>query len=322
MAQPAGPEYGADRPLEGLRDGAGRPPEGLRDRKKRLTRQAISDAATTMFLERGFDAVRVAEIAAVSGVSEKTVYNYFPTKESLLLDREDAIGDAIRTALGQRAATRSLVAAALEVLDRDLAELAAHWKGEEGPGLATLQRFAGLIDDTPSLRGAHQDMMSRLVQVAAAALAERAGVSPDDPEPQMAANAVLGLWHVQFGALRRHARSGLPLHEVLATTSAEVRRAARLIDSGLWAFSALVEGADSRDTLLAAAEAATQGARQVASSVRRAKELWRQLQRADAHETGGARPSSEVEQLAAARPHPGRPHPGRPHPGRPHPGRA
>src|SRR5208283_4204051 len=61
--------------------------EGLRERKKRLMRQRLSDTATEMFMERGFDGVRVAEVAAACGVSEKTVFNYFPTKESLVLDR-------------------------------------------------------------------------------------------------------------------------------------------------------------------------------------------------------------------------------------------
>ena len=76
------------------------PGEGLRERKKRLMRQLISDTATAMFLERGFDEVRVAEVAAACGVSEKTVYNYFPTKESLLLDREEGMAADIRRALG------------------------------------------------------------------------------------------------------------------------------------------------------------------------------------------------------------------------------
>jgi len=69
---------------------AGLAAEGLRERKKRLMRQQLSDTATAMFLERGFDEVRVAEIAAACGVSEKTVFNYFPVKEALLMDRLEA----------------------------------------------------------------------------------------------------------------------------------------------------------------------------------------------------------------------------------------
>src|SRR5205814_9724881 len=79
--------------------------EGLRERKKRQTRQQLTDTATEMFLERGFDNVRVAEIAQACGVSEKTVFNYFPTKESLIVDQPDVALAALRTGLADRVAT-------------------------------------------------------------------------------------------------------------------------------------------------------------------------------------------------------------------------
>src|SRR5580700_9779585 len=75
--------------------------EGLRERKKRLMRQQLSDTATQMFLEQGFDAVRVTEIAEACGVSEKTVFNYFPTKESLILDRLEATMASLKGGLSQ-----------------------------------------------------------------------------------------------------------------------------------------------------------------------------------------------------------------------------
>ena len=77
------------RVFDGWRDDPPEIVEGLRDRKKRELRQRISDVATGMFIERGFDNVRVAEIAAAVDVSEKTIFNYFPTKESLVFDREE-----------------------------------------------------------------------------------------------------------------------------------------------------------------------------------------------------------------------------------------
>jgi len=59
------------------------PTEGLRARKKRAAREAIAATARRLFAEHGFDAVTVAEIAAAADVSEKTVFNHFPTKEDL-----------------------------------------------------------------------------------------------------------------------------------------------------------------------------------------------------------------------------------------------
>ena len=68
---------------------------GLRERKKAETRQAISDVATRLFEARGFEPVTVAEIAAAANVSAKTVFNYFPAKEDLFFDAEDAVRDAL-----------------------------------------------------------------------------------------------------------------------------------------------------------------------------------------------------------------------------------
>ena len=74
-------------------------PEGLRERKKRLLRQQLSDAATAMFIERGFDAVRVIDVAEACGVSDKTVFNYFPMKEALVLDRLEGVIASLRESL-------------------------------------------------------------------------------------------------------------------------------------------------------------------------------------------------------------------------------
>lgn len=73
--------------------------EGLRAQKKRATRQAISEVATRLFAERGFEAVTVDEIARAAGVSRMTLFNYFPRKEDLVVDREPEMLAMIRTAV-------------------------------------------------------------------------------------------------------------------------------------------------------------------------------------------------------------------------------
>src|SRR5579859_322007 len=101
--------------------------EGLRERKKRVMRQQLTDTATRLFLERGFDAVRVAEVAEACGVSEKTVFNYFPTKESLILDRLESTMSGLRAGLAEPGVPP--VEAALRILDRELAAMTSWLAG-------------------------------------------------------------------------------------------------------------------------------------------------------------------------------------------------
>ncbi|GJF24691.1 TetR/AcrR family transcriptional regulator [Streptomyces sp. HO565] len=72
-------------------------PTGLRARKKERTRDAIGEAAVSLFLERGFDRVSVNDIAAAAEISKPTLFRYFPTKEDLVLYRfADHQGEAAR----------------------------------------------------------------------------------------------------------------------------------------------------------------------------------------------------------------------------------
>jgi len=207
--------------------------EGLRERKKRQMRQRLSDTATEMFMQRGFDGVRVAEIAEACGVSEKTVFNYFPSKESLLLDRWDSTMPALRIRLAE---TRlSPTEAALGILDDELHALTSWMEAHDDPVAAgsLIRRFGTLISATPALRSHQRDMTDELIAAATEVLAARAGLSPDDPELQITATALLGLWQIQFNSLSRHldgTRTPAQIHEAV---SDDVRRAAGLIDKGL-----------------------------------------------------------------------------------------
>ena len=212
--------------------------EGLRERKKRLMRQQLSDVATQMFMERGFDAVRVTEIAEACGVSEKTVFNYFPTKESLILDRLESTMAALKVGLADPAV--SPVEAALRILDGELGAMTSWLASQEdlAQASAAIRRFGTLIRQTPALRAHQSDTMDQFTAVAAGVLATRAGMNGDDPEPQIAAAALLGLWRIQYQALPKYLdgnRSSAQVHQAVA---ADVRRAAGLVATGLNSFPA------------------------------------------------------------------------------------
>ena len=75
---------------------------GLRERKKRAMRQRLADVAAQLFTERGYDAVAMADVAKAARVAEQTLYNYFPTKPSLVLDRAEGMLERSRRAVIDR----------------------------------------------------------------------------------------------------------------------------------------------------------------------------------------------------------------------------
>ncbi|GAA2450906.1 TetR/AcrR family transcriptional regulator [Streptomyces lavendulocolor] len=156
--------------------------EGLRERKKRQTRQHISDVATGLFLERGFDAVTIAEIARAADVSVNTVYNYFPAKEDLFLDRgEDVIDRLSRYVRGRRPGESAA--------DAVLRELRAAVVGQS----PTVGLFAGWADFMRVITDAHA-LRSRLWAIQQEALADltttlarETAAREDDPVPALVA---------------------------------------------------------------------------------------------------------------------------------------
>jgi AcrR family transcriptional regulator len=211
---------------------AARPLEGLRERKKRLMRRQLSDTATRMFLDRGFEVVRIADVAEACGVSEKTVFNYFPTKEALLLDRLEATAEALAVELSRP--DRAPLDAALAILG---AELEATIGGFAGPdaaaAMAAHRRFGDMLAQTPALHAHRSAMLDRFVHIAADALARRVDGAPGDPEQLITAAALVGLWRVQFGSLRRHLDQESDPAALAAAVTADVARAARLLRQGL-----------------------------------------------------------------------------------------
>ena len=214
---------------------------GRRERRKRATRQMLIDKAIEMFLERGFDAVTVSEIAEVCDVSPTTVFNHFPTKESLVLDLPDDLLAALRAALADPAATP--IEGMVRILAGELDNLTTWLETQDDKAWAAeaVQRFEVMVQDTPALRAHHRNMLQQMTDAACEVLAVRAGLDPRDPEPQIAAAALLGLWSIQVNSSRKYLDGRRSPEQVRDAVTAEVGRAAHLLETGLAAFAVEAE---------------------------------------------------------------------------------
>ena len=101
---------------EDRHDGPAGPRPGRRERKKAEVRQRISDAATALFLRRGFDQVPVSEIAEAADVARPTVFAHFPRKEDLFFDRYPEVAGQLTRAIAERPAGTSAVSALRDTL--------------------------------------------------------------------------------------------------------------------------------------------------------------------------------------------------------------
>lgn len=159
--------------------------EGLRERKKRQTRQYISDVATGLFVERGFDAVTVAEIAEAANVSVNTVYNYFPAKEDLFLDREAGVVDRLSRWVRGRDAGESAARAVLRELRREVEAVS--------PGVGLVEgydRFMRVLHGAPALRSRMWGMQQQIQEHLEQTLREETGAPAADPLPALIAGQV------------------------------------------------------------------------------------------------------------------------------------
>jgi AcrR family transcriptional regulator len=128
-------------------------PESLRERKKRLTREAIFAAARTLFSERGFDDVTVAEIADAANISVKTLFTYIGSKEELLFTSRPTVLDAVVGAVrNRRLAQTPLVAAGQALLravdDQDPDRNIEAFLRLAASGPAARSRLRALWDET------------------------------------------------------------------------------------------------------------------------------------------------------------------------------
>lgn len=143
-------------------------PSGRRERKKAATRQKIADTALRLFLERGYDAVGIRDVAAEADVAVTTLFSHFASKEALVFERDDDFEQRLVGAVTDRAPHEPL----LPALRHEIHALVRHCTADSAAPVWHM------IDESPALRRYDESMRLRHAESLAAALAADPGLSP------------------------------------------------------------------------------------------------------------------------------------------------
>jgi AcrR family transcriptional regulator len=206
---------------------------GLRERKKEQTRQLIADTARRLFAERGFEAVTVAEVARAAGVAEKTVFNYFPTKEELFYSRLEAFEEELLAAVRERPPGENILAAVRGFLMAQRGVLAMKSPGGDEEATEQLRTVTRVITESPALLARERQVFAQYAQALAALIAEETGARAGAIEPQVVANLLLGVHRALIDYVRARALAGASASQVAREVRARAQRAFELLEEGL-----------------------------------------------------------------------------------------
>jgi AcrR family transcriptional regulator len=168
----------------------------IKARKQQVVRDALSAAAEGLFLARGFDDVTVEEIARSAGVSRRTFFRYYESKEDVMVERSDRLGELLLSELAARPineppllAIRNALVPAVEagLADRNL-----------------VRYIIRLLRETSTLRRAMMERRNRLEERIAALMAQRMGAASTDNTPMLLAFVTRALHDTVFNAWYDH----------------------------------------------------------------------------------------------------------------------
>jgi AcrR family transcriptional regulator len=196
---------------------------GLRERKKLKTREEIAAAAMRLFRERGFDAVTVAEIAREADVSEKTVFNYFPSKEDLIVHRGQEKTAALIERL--RASDGSVIAPFRQATE----ELLDAIESEPVEDIVAIPR---LVMASQTLRDRLFLGWEQESSTLTPAIAEACGLEPDDIVAAVMARSLAWTHRIVFRAAFTRLLAGEDQQQVAASLRVEAARAYDTLQRG------------------------------------------------------------------------------------------
>jgi AcrR family transcriptional regulator len=167
------------------------PPAGLRERMRRTVLQEIADVALQLFTERGYETVTIDDIAAAAGLSRRSVFRYFSTKEDIVVGKFDFVADDMLNRLRARPPAEPVWESLRRAFDLLVPYVDAPGKHEVAE---PMQR---IVFQTPALLASYLVKLERMQDAAETALRERAAqagapYAADDPAPRAIIGAAFG----------------------------------------------------------------------------------------------------------------------------------
>jgi AcrR family transcriptional regulator len=159
---------------------------GLRERKRRQTRERLTRVAMALFLERGFEATTLDDIASAADISRRSFFHYFASKEDVVFAWQEESTAALIAAVAARPANESMLMAAENAISAMVRQL------EPGEAMAMAQ----LKRDNPALQARDQVKYEKLERALAEALGKRAGHKTERLQARLVAMIATGAMRI------------------------------------------------------------------------------------------------------------------------------
>src|SRR6266404_2996317 len=159
---------------------------GLRQRKQQQTRERLTRMAMALFLERGFEATTLDDIASAADISRRSFFHYFASKEDVVFAWQEESTAALIAAVAARPANESMLTAAENAISAMVRQL------EPGEAMAMAQ----LKRDNPALQARDQVKYEKLERALAEALGKRAGHKTERLQARLVAMIATGAMRI------------------------------------------------------------------------------------------------------------------------------
>lgn len=167
-------------------------PLPIRERTRRLAQTELTSVAQELFLEHGYEATTVDQIAAAAGMSRRTFFRYFPTKDDLVIGKYDLFGDRLAEALDARPDGEPVWESLRRVFDVALDYV------QDPHQRARNDAMERIVRSTPQLNARYLEKMHRIQDLLVDRVAARLTgkpTNPDDPRPAALVGAAFACMH-------------------------------------------------------------------------------------------------------------------------------